>query len=211
MSGIAASGTGNGRALVDQLLEVAGSAHRAAYFADGEYIPQMSREHELRASFNDSANAALALEQLAPQLAMLAGGDDCLQLAKRALNQIASGRMVLRDGVAVDDDLVRGGTLVEDAIATHAAGTFFREAEALIRGLADLALLEVDDARRGVRGAAQPSPVDVALAHHGFTMSETASVDAYAPGSCDADDPNSKSEQDVLYRGIESGSHVNHL
>lgn len=142
MHGTAASGADFERALFDQLLEVAGSAHRAAYFADGEYIPQMSREYELRAAFMDSGNAALALEQLAPRIAMLEGGDDGLQLAKQALNHIASGRMALRDGVAVDDDLVRGGTVVEDAIAIGAAGSMFREAEAKVRGIADLALLE---------------------------------------------------------------------
>ncbi len=142
MNGIAASGADYERALVDQLLEVAGSAKRAAYFADGEYIPQMSREFELRAAFTDSGNAALALEQLAPRIAMLDGGDDGLQLAKQALNHIASGRMALRDGVAVDDDLVRGGTVVEDAVAIGAAGSLFREAEAKVRGIADLALIE---------------------------------------------------------------------
>ena len=142
MNGIVESGADHERALVDQLLEVAGSASRAAYFADGEYIPQMSREFELRAAFMHSGTAALALEQLAPRIAMLDGGEDGLQLAKQALNHIASGRMALRDGVAVEDDLVRGGTVVEDAVAIGAAGMLFRDAESKVRGIADLALLE---------------------------------------------------------------------
>lgn len=142
MNGTAASGADYERALVDQLLEVAGAAHRAASFADGEYIPQMSREFELRAAFTDSGNAALALERLAPRIAALDGGDDGLQLAKQALNHIASGRMALRDGVAADDDLVRGGTIVEDAVAIGAAGSLFREAGSRVRDIADMALIE---------------------------------------------------------------------
>ncbi len=142
MSGIAANGAENERALVDQLLEIAGTVNTAAYFADGEYIPQMSREFELERAFVDSMRAALALEHVAPRIASLEGGEDGLQLAKQALNHIASGRMALRDGVCVEEDLMRGGVLVEDAIATHAAGTLFREAETKVRGLADLALLE---------------------------------------------------------------------
>ena len=142
MSGIAATGAEHERALVDQLLEIAGSVNTAAYFADGEYIPQMSREFELERAFMDSMRAALALEHIAPRIAALDGGEDGLQLAKQALNHIASGRMVLRDGVAVEEDLVRGGMLVEDAIATRAAGLNFREAESKVRGIADMALLE---------------------------------------------------------------------
>lgn len=142
MSGNAASGAGNGRTLVDQLLDVASATSSAAYFADGEYIPQLSRDGELERAFMDSAWAALAIEHLAPQIAALDGGEDGLQLAKQALNHIASGRMALRDGVAVDDDLVRGGTVVEDAIATSNAGTLFREAETKVRGIADIARIE---------------------------------------------------------------------
>ncbi|MCW2920870.1 MAG: hypothetical protein JWL76_744 [Thermoleophilia bacterium] len=142
MSGIAATGAENERPLVDQLLDIAGTVNTSAYFADGEYIPQMSRESELERAFIDSMQAGLALEHIAPRIAALDGGEDGLQLAKQALNYIASGRMVLRDGVAVEHDLVRGGTLVEDAIATRQAGSMFRDAESKVRGIADMALLE---------------------------------------------------------------------
>ncbi len=142
MSGIAAMGAEQERALVEQLLDIAGSVNGAAHFADGEYIPQMSREFEIERAFVDSGRASLALERIAPRIATLDGGEDGLQLAKQALNYIAAGRMALRDGVALDDDLVYGCTLVEDAIVTRSAGMMFREAESKVRGIADLALLE---------------------------------------------------------------------
>ena len=142
MSGIAPTSADNERALFEQLIEVAGATHSAATYADGEYIPQLSREGELERSFLDSARAAIALEQLAPHIARLDGGDDGLRLAQQALHHIASGRMALRDGMADGDDIVRGGTLVEEAISTGSASRMFREAETKVRGIADIALME---------------------------------------------------------------------
>lgn len=142
-------------ALADQLLEVAGAAKRAATFADGEYIPQMTREFEVVKSLKDAGRAAAALEQLAPRIAVLDGGEDGMRLAHAALQELASGRMVLRDGVAVEDDVLRGGTLVADAIATGQAGQLFRDAEAKVRGIADIARIESmspDDVLRGLLG-----------------------------------------------------------
>ena len=142
MNGIAPPGAGHERALFEQLIDVAGATSSAATYADGEYIPQLSRDGELQRSIVDSGRAAIVLEQLAPHIARLDGGDDGLKLAQQALRHIASGRMVLRDGIAVDGDLVRGGTIVEDAIATGTAGRMFREAESKVRGIADIALVE---------------------------------------------------------------------
>ncbi len=142
MSGIAASSAGFGRSLADQLLDVAGSMNRAAHFADGEYIPQMSRQMELTTSFKDSTRAGDALDELLPQIAVLEGGEDGLRLAKQALDHLAEGRSALREGVAVEDDVLRGGTVVEDAIAVGSAGALFREAESKVRGLVDIARIE---------------------------------------------------------------------
>ena len=142
MSGNAATGADVERTLQDELLEIAGTVDRAARFADGEYLPQMSREYELMTAFRDSEHAVAAIERIAPRIAFLDGGDDGLQLAKQALLHLASGRMALRDGVAVGEDLVRGGTLVEDAIATRSAGMRFREASTKVRGIADIARIE---------------------------------------------------------------------
>lgn len=138
--------------LAEQLLEVAAAARRAATFADGEYIPQMSRADELKKSFRDAGRAATALEALKPSIAMLDGGEDGLRLAQLALDELDHGRTALREGVAVEDAFVRSGTVVSDAIATGSASAHFREADSRVRGLADLARLESLDADALLRG-----------------------------------------------------------
>jgi hypothetical protein len=128
--------------LADQLLTVASFARNAATFADGEYIPQMSRQSELLTALDDAGRAAAVLEQIAPRIAALDGGEDGLRLAHQALMQLGEGRSALRDGVFVDEQVFHGGAVVVDAISTGSAGTLFRHAEAKVRGIADLALLE---------------------------------------------------------------------
>lgn len=141
--------------LADQLAHVGALARSAATFADGEYIPQMSRANELARSLHEATTASSVLEDLLPRIATLDGGEDGLRLARTALEELTSGRMALRDGVVDGDDLVRGGTAVADAIATGSAGQMFREAESKVRGIADIALLESmspDDVLRGLAG-----------------------------------------------------------
>lgn len=141
--------------LTEQLLEVAAAARRAATFADGEYIPQMSRKMELTRSFGDAGRAAGALEALKPSIAVLDGGDDGLRLAQSALEELDHGRAALRQGVSVEDDVLRGGAVVADATATSAASVHFREADSKVRGLAALAHMESlgpDELFRGLLG-----------------------------------------------------------
>lgn len=141
--------------LAEQLIEAAAAARRAATFADGEYIPQMSRKLELERSYRDAGRAANALEALKPSIAMLDGGDDGLRLAQLALDELEHGRSALRRGVAIEDGFVRGGAVVTDAIATGSASAHFREADSTLRGIADLARmesLEPDELLRGLLG-----------------------------------------------------------
>lgn len=159
MSGIGAIGhvvgDGGRAGLAAQLHVIADTAKRAATFAEGEYIPQMSRQFELKKAFNDAGRAVSDLEDLAPRIAMLDGGEDGLQLAKAAINNLGVGRQALRDGVVIEDDIVRGGAVVADAVSTGTAGAFFREAESKVRGLADLASIEgysADELLRGLIG-----------------------------------------------------------
>lgn len=141
--------------LAEQLAHVGALARSAATFADGEYIPQMSRANELARSLHESGVATAALEDLLPRIAVLDGGEDGLRLAKSALEELASGRMVLRDGVVDGEDLMRGGAAVADAVSIGSAGRMFREAESKVRGIADMALLESmspDDVFRQLAG-----------------------------------------------------------
>lgn len=138
--------------LAEQLLDVASAARRAATFADGEYIPQMSRQMELTKSLKDADRAAGAIKALTPSIAALDGGEDGLRLARAALDELDHGRTALREGVAVEDDILRGGAVVTDAIATGSASAHFREAAAKVHGLADLALMESLDADDLFRG-----------------------------------------------------------
>jgi hypothetical protein len=140
--------------LADRLDDVATMARSAATFAEGEYIPQMSRREELERSWNDAGFAAAAIEQLAPEIATLDGGDDGLHLAKRALEQIRDGRQALHEGVAIhgEDDLLRGGTIVIDDRATHTAGQQFSGAANALQGIADIARIESTSGDELLRG-----------------------------------------------------------
>lgn len=134
--------------LAPRLTVIAGDVAHAAAFADGEYIPQMSRESELRRAFSAAGGAAAQLEALKPRIAKLDGGTDGLRLAQYAIDCIEAGRRAIHDGVAVDLDLLGSGSALADVIATSTAGTMFRQAASGVRGIADIATIEsvsVDD------------------------------------------------------------------
>lgn len=134
--------------LATRLTVIADDTSQAATYADGEYIPQMSRESELRRAFSAAGAAAAQLEALKPKIAKLDGGKDGLRLAQHAIDCIEAGRRAIHDGVAVRDDVFGSGSAVADAIATSTAGTMFRQAALGVRGIADIATIEsvsVDD------------------------------------------------------------------
>jgi hypothetical protein len=128
--------------LADELRCVATLAYTAATLADGEYLPQMPREHELQGAWRDASHACAALQQVAVRVAHLEAAEDGIRLVKAAIQRLDAGRSALRDGVVVVDDVVSGSAAVVDSIATGSAGAMLREAAQLIRGLADLAQLE---------------------------------------------------------------------
>jgi hypothetical protein len=128
--------------LADELRDVAFVARDASVWAIGEYIPQMSRELELRSAYRDASRACAALEQLAPRVVRLDGADDAMQLVKVAIMQLEEGRAALHETISVDVDLPGHKTTVIDSISTGASGARFRDAADLIVGLADLAMLE---------------------------------------------------------------------
>ena len=138
--------------LVDAMLEVELAARRAAIFADGEYIPQMPRELELDVARFDARRASTALEQLGTRLFELEAAPDAVRIAKLALVRLDEGLDLLREPVTLDEDLVGGGAVVLDSIATSNAGSRFRESADLIRGLADLAALEAMSPEQVFRG-----------------------------------------------------------
>lgn len=117
--------------LTEGLLEVAGEADRAATFAEGEYIPQESRDVELGHAIQAAGRAASLLEHLAPRIAGLEGGEDGLVLARDALASLLAARTTMREAC-----------LDIDAMATGTATSLFGDAAARIRGIADIALLE---------------------------------------------------------------------
>lgn len=149
MSGIAAlnGAHGSGRVeLAKQLARIADEAARAATFADGEYLPQMSRSLEVRTAFGGAGRAAQLLEDLKPRIAVLDGGEDGLRLAQRAIDDLQAGRQALRGAVSIEDDVIPDGAVVADAIATGSAGSLFRDAAAGVRGVADMATFEATSA-----------------------------------------------------------------
>ncbi len=142
--------------LAQQLDDVARLARHASTFAEGEYLPQMSRRDELVRSWGDAGRAASGLERLVPQIAALDGGQEGLRLAKHALEQIRDGRQSLDDGVAVAADELSGGVIVVDDRATHTAGQHFESAAEGVRGIADIARIEAmsgDELQRGLLSA----------------------------------------------------------
>lgn len=145
-SGVLHGADADGASLAQQLDEIAASAKRASTFAEGEYIPQLSRQHELKAAFTGAGRATEALETLAPRIAMLDGGEDGLRLAKAAIDNLDAGRQALRDGVHTQDDVLRGGAVVADMVATGAARSHFREAGDAVHGIAGIAAFEATSA-----------------------------------------------------------------
>ncbi|MEO6867216.1 MAG: hypothetical protein ABI200_04270 [Gaiellales bacterium] len=142
IGGLAHGASTGGASLATQLDDIAAAAGRAATFAQGEYIPQLSRPHELKTAFRGAAQATAKLEALAPRIAQLDGGEDGLRLAKAAIDNLDGGRNILRDGVAIEDDIPRGGGVVADMVATTTAGSMFRDASDSIGGIAALARVE---------------------------------------------------------------------
>ncbi len=142
--------------LVDVIREVELAARRAAIFADGEYIPQMPRELELDVARFDARRAVAGLEQLGTRLFELDAAADAVRIAKRALVGLGDGLELLVEPATLDEDLIGGGVVVLDSVATANAGARFRESADLIRGLADLAELEAmtpDELLRGLSGS----------------------------------------------------------
>lgn len=118
-------------ALAEDLRVVADEARRAATFAEGEYIPQDTREIELGHAFRAARRAANLLEHLAPRIAVLDAGADGLLLARDALVDLQAASAAMREGV-----------LLTDALATGAASALFGDAASRICGIADIATLE---------------------------------------------------------------------
>lgn len=139
--------------LADQLVSVANTAKRAAHFAKGEYLPQMSRTFELQRSFQDAGRAVSQLEHLKPSIAALDGGDDGLRLAQRAIDQLQAGRDAIRNGVHIEDDILRNGAVTVDTIGVASASAMFDDASRGVTGIAALARMEhmtADDLLRGL-------------------------------------------------------------
>ena len=134
--------------LILKLRALADDAGRAAGLAEGEYLPQMSRAAELQTAEHTAAQAASLLGDLTPRIAVLDGGEDGLRLAQSAIGQLDEGRLLLRDGGVIGDDLTFAGPAVRDAITTSSASAKFRDAADAVRGIADIATFEatsVDD------------------------------------------------------------------
>jgi hypothetical protein len=113
----------------------------------------MSRSHELQRSFRDAGRAVSQLEDLKASIATLDGGNDGLQLAQRAIDQLNAGRAAIRTGVHIEDDFVRNGAVTVDTIGVAGASSMFRDASRGVHGLADLASMETmtaDDLLRGL-------------------------------------------------------------
>lgn len=142
MSGFSTSHHGGGAAgLASHLAALAQDASRAAIYAEGEYIPHLTREEELRKAFLGAGTVAARLEQLKRHVARLDSGDNCLLILQHAIEDLEAGRTAIRDGVQLTDDMLRNGVLVIDAVATGTAAIHFREATTIIRGIADIATL----------------------------------------------------------------------
>ena len=143
MSGFSTSHHGGGAAgLASQLVAVAEDASRAAMYAEGEYIPQLTREDELRRAFLGAGSVAARLEHLKRQVAKLETGANCLEILQHAIEDLEAGRTAIQEGVQLTAEMLQNGVLVIDAVATGTAAIHFREATTIIRGIADIAMLE---------------------------------------------------------------------
>lgn len=144
-----------GGGLARQLDDLAAAAGRAARFAEGEYIPQLSRANELQVAFKNAGRAAQGLEDLAPRIAVLDAGNDGLRLAKAALNDLDAGRQILKAGVAIEDDVLRSGGVVTSPTTISDATARFNSARSTISDIAAIARAEetsVDDLFRAITG-----------------------------------------------------------
>lgn len=137
---------GGAAGVASQLASIADDTARAAMYAEGEYIPQLTREDELRRAFSGAGAAAAALEQSKRQLARLECGDNCLQIMGFAIVELEAGRRAIQDGVTTMANMLDQGVIVIDAVATGTAAIHLREAATIIRGIADIAKLEATPA-----------------------------------------------------------------
>ena len=133
---------GGAAVLADQLIVIADDTLRAAMFAEGEYIPQLNREDELRKAFSGAGSAAARLEHSKLRLARLECGEHTMHILQAAIDELEAGRSALQEGVAVTTDMLQNGVVVIDGVATGTAAQHFREAATIIRGIADIATLE---------------------------------------------------------------------
>jgi hypothetical protein len=142
---------GGAAALARQLTEVATSAGNAAKRATGDYINDPSKL-DLQIADKAAGRAIAQLEQLLPQVAQ-EGGEDGARVAATAVTQLKEGRKALRDGVTVEDEILRGGAVVVDRVETGAAGGLFADAAFAVQGLADgftFSSTSLDDMYRAV-------------------------------------------------------------
>jgi hypothetical protein len=126
---------GGAAALAKQLSEVANSAGSAATRAAGDYINPPSKL-DLQIADKAAGRAIDTLTRLLPQVAQ-EGGEDGARVASTAVEQLQAGRQALREGVGVEDDVLRGGAVVIDRVETGAAGGLFADAAFAVQGLAD--------------------------------------------------------------------------
>ena len=149
-------GAGHLPQLSAALDEVAGIASRAARAAGGDYLNVPSSLDFTRA-VNDAGRAVTRLEDLGARIAVLDGGEDGLKLAATAREHLEAGKAAIRDGVMVEDDLLRDGGVIVDTGVTSAAATHFEAAEQATRGIAAIAKIEetsADDLLRALVGDA---------------------------------------------------------
>ncbi len=142
--------------LAKQLADVAETAGRAATLAKGDYLHQPTM-FELQRAFNDAGRAATVLDELGARIALLDGGEQGLRLAKAALAELDAGRAAIKAGASAEDDVLRSGTAVLDAVEIGAAGGHFDAAAQGVRDIAAIARIEetsVDDLLRAIVGDA---------------------------------------------------------
>ena len=128
--------------MASQLASIAREANRVATYAEGEYIPQLTREDELRQAFLGAGAVAAGLEHLKRLIGKLESGENCLQILDHAIADMEAGRRAIQEGVTTMADMLQNGVVVIDAVATGTAALHFREAATIIAGIGDLARLE---------------------------------------------------------------------
>lgn len=142
ISGLSQGGEAGPSGLIAELRAVANQAdHAAQSAAGGDYLSPPT-QRELTAAFERAGTAADALEELGPHIAQLDGGEDGLRLAADALRHLRDGRAALQEGMPTEDEVVRSGAIVADAVSTGSAEVLFHQAAANVRGVADIAAIE---------------------------------------------------------------------